>query len=141
MMSCRRAVPCTLLSADASHGPALHLQYRLSMCCTSPSKFFGRTWSSQELPLSPLDTSGMFAVTSPVVVYFHSTIRDDNCVVVVETVVVVRDRVTDVRLCEFGVGWAALNLLSPGRRVDDWDPHSRTRSHRPASPSSSSLLS
>ena len=98
------------------------MQYRVTFCCTPVCAAFGRTFCSEELPLSAMDTDGLVKVAQPVVMYFHSSIRDDSCVAIVEIVVVARRGSGRVKVGEFGVGWAALNLFSPTRKVLDWVP-------------------
>jgi hypothetical protein len=89
------------------------------MCSTAVPAFFGSTWRSHEIPIVELDASGFGRVVEPVLAYFHTSIRDATVVVVVEAVVVFRDRLRRSRLGECSVGWAALNLLSPSRVVVD----------------------
>jgi hypothetical protein len=97
----------------------LSLQYRVSLCHTPTATMFGRTHCSEELPLPPADGDGLVRCSAAAVTLFHSPIRDDGCVAVVEAVVVARHGDAGLKLGEFGVGWAVLNLFSPSRRV--WD--------------------
>lgn len=111
---------CASGGAAAGADPSLcWLQYRVSMCTTAVPAFFGSTWRSHEVPIVELDSSGYGRVVEPVLAYFHTSIRDAAVVVVVEAVVVFRDRARRSRVGECSVGWASLNVFSPSRVVAD----------------------
>ena len=130
LLPSRHAPFCSLVSAvqlsPEQAASVCWLQYRVSMASTGIQAFFGNTWTSQELPVVDVNNFGLGRVVVPVFVYFHTSIRDPDVVLVVETVVLIRDPKTRELIGQSSAGWAVLNVLAPDRAVSTTSESARS---------------